>query len=75
MLRDNIFKILDVNKDLIKSTFDIDENGIDSIVSILKKDHEDFKQLVDDIFLSDIGTREKMVAYYLIGYVNGARKK
>lgn len=75
MLKDNILQILDVNKEIIKDAFSVDENGIRNIRDILKKDRENFKQIVDDIFLSDIGNREKMVAYYLIGYVNGARTK
>ena len=75
MLKDNILKILDLNKELIKDMFSIDENGIDSIRELLNKDRESFKHVVDDIFLSDIGNREKMVAYYLIGYSNGARTR
>ena len=75
MLRDNIFQILNVNKELIKKTFDIDDNGIDNIRNLLNKDHENFKQIVEDIFLSDMESREKMVACYMIGYVNGARTR
>jgi hypothetical protein len=75
MLKDNILQILDVNKELIKNVFDIDDNGIENIRELLKEDHENFKQIVDNIFLSDIGIREKMVAYYMIGYVNGARTR
>lgn len=73
MLKDNILQILDINKEIIKDAFSIDENGIDKIKEFLKKDHENFKQIVDDIFLSDMGNREKMVAHYMIGYINGAR--
>lgn len=75
MLKDTMLQILDINKELIKDMFSIDENGINRIREILNKDRESFKHIVDDIFLSDIGNREKMVAYYMIGYVNGARTR
>lgn len=75
MLKDIILQILDMNKELIKDAFSIDDNGIGRIRELLNKDREGFKQVVNDIFLSDIGNREKMVAYYLIGYVNGTRTR
>jgi hypothetical protein len=73
MLKDDILKILDINKELIKKMFSLDDDGIENIRKLFKKG-ENFKQVVDDIFLSDAGNREKMVAYYMIGYVNGERK-
>jgi len=75
MLKDNILQILDINKEIIKNAFSIDDDGIDNIRDVLKKDHENFKQIVDDIFLSDTGIREKMVMCYMMGYVNGERKE
>jgi hypothetical protein len=75
MLKDNILQILDINKEIIKNVFSIDDDGINNIRDILKKDHENFKQIVDDIFLSDAGIREKMVMCYMMGYVNGERKE
>lgn len=75
MLKDNMLQILDLNKEIIKNAFDVDEDGIVGIRKLLEKDRENFKQVVNEIFLSDASNREKMVAYYLIGYVNGARTK
>lgn len=75
MLRDNILQILDINKEIIKDTFSIDENEIDKIKEFFTKDHENFKQIVDEICLSDMEIREKMVVCYMLGYGNGSRKR
>jgi len=75
MLKDSTLKILEDNNGLIKQAFDIDDNGISKIRNLLSKDRKNFKNVVDDIFLSDIGDREKTVAYYLIGYANGVRER
>lgn len=50
MLKDNILQILESNKELIKDAFGIDEDGVDNIRDILKKNHDNFKQIVDDVF-------------------------
>lgn len=55
--------------------FSIDENGVTNINEFFNKDLKDFKDVVDGIFLSDMGNREKMVAYYMLGYANGSRKR
>lgn len=75
MLKDKILEILDLNKEHIKGMFDIDDDGISSIRELLNKDRESFKHVINDISSSDIGNREKIVAYFIIGYVNGARKR
>ncbi len=75
MLKDYILQILNINKEIIKDSFNIAENGIDNIRNILKNDHENFKQIMEDIFSSEMGIREKKVISYLIGYVNGERKE
>ena len=75
MLKDNILKILEDNSGLIKTSFDVDDDGINKIRNLLSKDRKNFKNVVDDIFLSDIGDREKAVAYYLIGYSNGVMER
>ena len=75
MLKDNILKILEDNVGLIKKAFDVDDDGVNKIRKLLSKERKNFKNVVDDIFLSDIGDREKMVTCYLIGYANGARER
>lgn len=75
MLRNNILQTLDINKEIIKDAFSVDENEIDKIKEFFKKDHENFKQIVDDIFSSDMESREKMVICYMLGYANGSRKR
>lgn len=74
MLKDKILEILDLNREHIKDTFDIDDDEVNSIRELLSKDRGSFKQVVNDISLSDIGNREKMVACFIIGYVNGRGK-
>jgi hypothetical protein len=73
MIKEKILQILDLNKERIENTFDIDDNGIDDIRKFLDKDYNNFKDIVDSIFLSNMGNREKMVMHYLIGYANGRR--
>jgi hypothetical protein len=73
MIKEKILQILDLNKERIENTFDIDYNGIDDIRKFLDKDYNNFKDIVDSIFLSNMGNREKMVMHYLIGYANGRR--
>ena len=75
MLKDKILKILEDNSIVIKKTYDVDDEGINKIRDLLDKKRKDFKQVVDDISISDIGDREKIVAYYLIGYANGTRER
>jgi hypothetical protein len=75
MLKDKILQILEINKEIIKDTFGINDGGADKIRDILKKDHENFKQIVDHVSVSDLEIREKMVMCYLLGYVNGERKE
>lgn len=75
MLKDNILQILEINKEIIKDAFSIDENGLDNIRLIFNEEYENFKQIVDKVFISDLGTREKMVICYVMGYVNGERKE
>lgn len=75
MMKDQILQILNLNKELIKNTFNIDNHGIDDIRKFFNKNYNDFKDIVDNIFISDIGNREKMVLIYMIGYVNGNRVK
>lgn len=75
MTKDSILQILNINKELIKDTFGIDNNGIDNIRTFLSKEHKDFKDVIDNIFLSDMSVSEKMVMYYLIGYDNGIRAR
>jgi hypothetical protein len=73
MLKDRIIEILNLNAELIKDMFSVDDDGICAIRKVFDKGHTDFRNVTDSIFLSDIGDREKMVAHYLIGYVNGER--
>lgn len=75
MTKDSILQILDVNKEIIKNTFSVDNSGIDNIRAFLNETHKDFRDVIDSIFLSDMDDREKMVLYYLIGYDNGIRQK
>jgi len=75
MTKDSILQILDINKEIIKSAFSIDDNGVNNIRIFLSKAHEDFQDVVDSIFISDMNNREKMVLSYLIGYDNGKRQK
>lgn len=75
MLKDNILQILEINKEIIKDAFSIDENGVDNIKDIFNEKYENFKQIVDKVFTSELGIREKMVACYIMGYVNGVRKE
>ena len=75
MTKDSMLQILDINKEIIKNTFSIDDSGIDNIVNFLSKERKNFKEVIDDIFLSDMNIREKMFMYYLIGYDNGKRTK
>jgi hypothetical protein len=75
MTKDSILQTLDINKELIKNTFNIDDNGVNNIITFLKENHKDFKDVIDSIFLSNMNDREKMVLYYLIGYDNGIRQK
>jgi len=74
MLKEKILQILNLNKEQIKDVFSVDDDGIDKIKMFLKKDCSSFKEILDDIFLSDMGNREKMLFSYLIGYANGMRK-
>lgn len=73
MLKDRIIEILNINAELIKDIFSIDDNGIDVIRKVFDKGHTDFRNVIDGVFFSDIGDREKMVVHYLVGYVNGER--
>ena len=73
--KEKILQILKLNKELIKSTFDIEDSGIDNIREFLRKERKDFKDVLNKIYISDMGNREKVVIYYLIGYVNGMRSK
>jgi len=75
MTKESILQILNINKVLIKNTFNIDDSGIDKIRMFFKKEHKDFKDVIDSILLSDMNIGEKMVMYYLIGYDNGRRAK
>jgi len=75
MTKDSILQILDINKELIKNTFNIDDNGVNKIITFLKEDRKDFKTVIDSIFLSKLSDREKIVLSYLIGYDNGIRQK
>lgn len=74
MTKESILQILNINKELIKNIFSIDDSGIDKIRTFLEKERKDFKDVVDSIFNSDMNNREKMFIYYLIGYDNGKRK-
>jgi hypothetical protein len=73
MLKDRIIEILNINAELIKDIFSIDDNGIDAIRKVFNKGHTDFRNVTDSIFFSDMSDREKMVAHYMIGYANGER--
>lgn len=75
MMKDKILQILNINKGLIKNTFNIDNSGIENIRKFLNKNYKDFKDIVDNIYISDMENREKMVLFYMIGYVNGNRVK
>ena len=75
MLKNKILEILDLNREHIKNMFDIDDDGVDSIRELLNKDRESFKHVINDISSSNIGNREKIVAYFIIGYANGSRKR
>lgn len=74
-MKDKILQILNINKGLIKNTFNIDNSGIENIRKFLNKNYKDFKDIVDNIYISDMENREKMVLFYMIGYVNGNRVK
>jgi hypothetical protein len=73
MFKDRIIEILNINAELIKDMFSVDDNGIDAIRKVFDKGHTDFRSVTDSIFFSDMGGREKMVAHYVIGYANGER--
>lgn len=75
MIKHKILEILELNKELIKNTFGIDEIGIDKLKNFLSKDYDDFKDIVHHLFVSEMGNREKMTLFYLIGYANGKRVK
>lgn len=75
MTKDSILQVLDINKEIIKSAFNIDDSGVNSIRKFLNDTHKDFQDVVNSIFISDMGNREKMVLSYLIGYDNGIRQK
>jgi hypothetical protein len=75
VFKDDILQILEINKEIIKDAFSIDDNGIDNIRDFFNGEYEDFKHIVDKALISEIETREKMVICYMMGYVNGKRKK
>ncbi len=72
-IKDKILQILTFNKELIENTFDIDDEGIDNIKKFVHNDYENFKEIVDKIFMNDMKNKEKMILFYLIGYANGRR--
>lgn len=75
MTKDSILNILNINKELIKKTFNIDDNEANNIRTFLSETHKDFQDVIDSIFISNMNIREKMVLSYLIGYDNGKRQK
>jgi hypothetical protein len=71
MLKDNIIKILNENRDGFKKSFGIDDNDINNIKEFLNKEHNSFKVIIDDMLASNLSDRGKMTLCCLIGYANG----
>ena len=63
--------MLEDNKDNIMTSFKVDEEEIEDIKVIIDKKYASLGEAMENVFTSDLNDREKMVAYYLIGHVNG----
>lgn len=74
MLKNHIIDLLDINKERIKKSFKIDDNEINNIKTFLKENHKDFRAVIDDLSVSNLSDRGKMVTCSLIGYANGTMK-
>ncbi len=75
MLKNDIMQILEKNKEDIKISFCIDDKEIDKIKEFLNQSHKGFRAVIDDLSLSDLTDRGKMVLCCLIGYVNCTQTK
>ena len=74
MLKDNIMHILDNNEERIKISFNIDDDEINKIREFLNTDHKNFRAVIDNMSISNLSDRGKMVACCIIGYINGTVK-
>ena len=74
MTKDIVLKMLEDNKDNIMESFKVSEEEIDNIKDIIDNKYANLGEAMESIFTSDLNDREKMVAYYLIGHVNGIIK-
>lgn len=71
MTKDIILNILENHKDSIMTSFNIGEKEICNIREIVDKNYRDLSDAMNSIFVSNLNDREKMIVYYLVGYVNG----
>lgn len=74
MTKNEIMQILDRDKEGIKNSFGIDDEEINKIKEFLNNDHKGFRAVIDDMTVSNLSDRGKMVACSIIGYVNGIMK-
>lgn len=74
MTKDVILKIIDNSKDSIMESFKIGDKEINNIKEITNRGYASLIEAMESILASNISDREKMVAYYLVGYANGVIK-
>lgn len=74
MTKDIVLKMLKDNKDSIMVAFKISDEGIQNVETIIDMRYANLGEAMDGIFSSNLDGREKMVAYYLVGYVDGVIK-
>jgi hypothetical protein len=74
MTKDVILTILDNSKDNLMDSFKIGDKEINSIKEITDRDYTSLIEAMESILTSNLNDREKMVAYYLVGYANGVIK-
>lgn len=74
MTKDVILTILDNSKDNLMNSFKIGDKEINNIKEITDRDYTSLIEAMESILASNLDDREKMVAYYLVGYANGVIK-